>query len=305
MGLPLQPAPEAPKAVPVVEKAEPVVLASKAGVVLGSMQREGSRVFVRPDNHISFNIQTAPFNNFLVEKVLAPMHQKHAEFNYDIIQTDNVLGEVMLTGVSDEALKSLLGSFRWTFEKMYEKQSEPKGSAPQPAPSAASQPSSKPVESTASPKPAQSVPKRESPVDVFKKRYCPTCTLEGCDPDKCLRILEVLFLGDIRDALDKLASRPAFRGGGGQRKDPPKERHVDGGISWFWNDAHTYEKALDAENKDSKDYVALKKMIEDAVSAGKKGLVIGEFWCFLDSFKKDGILRKKAQDFSNKGGASK
>jgi hypothetical protein len=179
------------------------------------------------------------------------------------------------------------------------KSSEPK-STPQPKPqdSTASMPSSKP---------SQQTPKKESPLGVFKKRYCSTCGQEGigCDPDKCIAILKVLFIDDLREGLSKLANRPVYSSSGSSpRKDPPRERHVDGGISWFWNDAHTYEKALEAENKDAKEYFALKTMLTDAASASKKGLVIGEYWCFLDSFKKDGILRKKAQDF-NKGAPSK
>lgn len=331
MNLPPEPTPEASKPVPEapkVEKAEPVVLTSKVGVVLGSMQREGSRVFVRPDNHISFNIQTAPFNNFLLEKVIIPMHQVHAEFNYDVIQTDNVLGEVMLTGVSDLMFKSLLGSFRWTFEKMYEKQVEPK---------ATSQP--KPQESTASAVPAKTqdsqpreAVKKLSSLEDHRKTQCVGCPdLSKCDISTeegrflfaaCLQVSEKRQRDDLVDRLFKLenqvgniprmldslvgavlkiADRPVYRGGGGgQRKDPPKERHSDGGISWFWNEAKTYEKALDAENKDSKEYAVLKTELESLASAGKKGKVIGDFWYFLDSFKKDGpaILRKKAQDFS-------
>jgi hypothetical protein len=168
-------------------------------------------------------------------------------------------------------------------------------SAPQ---STVSQPSNKPVESK--PQPA---PKQESPLEVFKKRYCATCGQEGigCDPEKCVMILKVLFLDDIRENLSKLANRPVYsRSGSPQRKDPPRERHDDGGISWFWNDAKTYEKALEAENKNSKEFAALKTMLTDAATAGKKGLVVGAYWCFLDSFKKDGILRKKAQDFGKR-----
>ena len=188
----------------------------------------------------------------------------------------------------------------------------PKGSLPQPVPivkpavkatlptpqNTVNQPSTKPLESK--PQPAA---KQESPLEVFKKRYCATCGQEGigCDPEKCVMILRVLFLDDIRENLSKLATRPVYsRSGIPQRKDPPRERHVDGGVSWFWNEAHTYEKALDSENKDSKEFVALKMMLTDAATAGKKGLVVGAYWCLLDSFKKDGVLRKKAQDFSQK-----
>jgi hypothetical protein len=154
-------------------------------------------------------------------------------------------------------------------------------------------------------KPAENPPKLDSPLIVFKKRYCLSCGQEGigCDPDKCISILKVLFLDDVRVNLVKLADRPVYRGGGS--KAASKQNHIDGGISWFWtSEKHDYEKALDVENKESREFAALKIQLTDAKSAGRKGLEINGFWCMLDAYTKDGIVRKKAVA-GNNGGAGK
>ncbi len=156
---------------------------------------------------------------------------------------------------------------------------------------------------------SQSQPKQPSPVQIFIRDNCSSCAdASKCDIQTdagrfqfaaCLQLLEMQKQGAIVSALQKLADRPIYS----RSTSPHRERHVDGGITWFWNEAKTYEKALDVENKDSQDFAALKKMLVDAASAGKKGLVVDAFWCFLDSFKKDGVLRKKAQVFPRTGGA--
>jgi hypothetical protein len=206
----------------------------------------------------------------------------------------------MLTGVSDLMFKSLQGSFRWTFEKMYEKQSEPK--TPEKA-APASTASQAPVQQPDSQ--PQPTPKQESPLEVFKKRYCVTCGQGsvGCDPDKCVSVLKVLFLDDVREGLSKLADRPVYRGGGS--KAASKQNHIDGGISWFWtSEKHDYEKALDVENKESREFAALKIQLTDAKSAGRKGLEINGFWYMLDTYSEGGVVRKKAVA-ANNGGADK
>lgn len=156
---------------------------------------------------------------------------------------------------------------------------------------------------------SQPQPKQPSPVQIFIRDNCSSCAdASKCDIQTdagrfqfaaCLQLLEMQQRGAIVSALQKLADRAIYSRSSSQHR----ERHVDGGITWFWNEAKTYEKALDVENKDSQDFASLKKMLVDAASAGKKGLVVDGYWCFLDSFKKDGVLRKKAQVFPRAGGA--
>ena len=88
---------------------------------------------------------------------------------------------------------------------------------------------------------------------------------------------------------------------------PIKSGVVDGGISWLWDlnrSQEKYEKALESENRNSQTYTALKKMLVDATTAGKKGLLLEGKWCFL-STEKDWVGRKPGKDFSSNGGAPK
>ncbi|MCL2691163.1 MAG: hypothetical protein FWE56_02780 [Candidatus Bathyarchaeota archaeon] len=88
---------------------------------------------VLPDESKQFKANTPPFQNFLVEKVLAKMKEKDVElvnsqqleankaFTYDIVKEDNSIREIIIHNVDDERLKELKSSIRWTLEKMYDK----------------------------------------------------------------------------------------------------------------------------------------------------------------------------------------
>lgn len=80
-----------------------------------------------------FNINTPPFTQFLVERVLAKMQEKDSElartgqlttdkiFSYNIIQEDDRIREIVMKNFGDNRLRELKSSIRWTLEKMYEK----------------------------------------------------------------------------------------------------------------------------------------------------------------------------------------
>jgi DNA polymerase sigma len=86
-----------------------------------------------PDESKQFNAKIPPFQNFLVEKVLAKMKEKDAEFvrtnqleankafTYEIIKEEDLIREIVIHNIDDERLKELKSSIRWTLEKMYEK----------------------------------------------------------------------------------------------------------------------------------------------------------------------------------------
>jgi hypothetical protein len=94
---------------------------------------EKDAVHILPDESKHFNANTPPFQNFLVEKVLAKMKEKDAElvrsrqlaqnkaFTYDIVKEVDLIREIIIHNVDDERLKELKSSIRWTLEKMYEK----------------------------------------------------------------------------------------------------------------------------------------------------------------------------------------
>ena len=108
-------------------------------------------------------------------------------------------------------------------------------------------------------------------------------------------------LVELIAVVQKIAERPINRGDNQPlKKELPVERHVDGGIIWLYDTnriGEPYEKALAEENRESSQYQALARMLADALTAGKKGLLQGDKWYFL-STDQNWIGRKKARDFS-------
>ncbi len=90
-------------------------------------------IHVLPDESKHFNVNTAPFSNFLVERVLAKMQDKDSElvrlkqiapdkmFSYNIIREGDLIREIVIRNVDEERFKELKSSIRWTLDKMYEK----------------------------------------------------------------------------------------------------------------------------------------------------------------------------------------
>lgn len=88
---------------------------------------------VLPDESKNFSVNTPPFGNFLVERVLAKMQEKDNElvrlgqltpdrmFAYTIVREGDLIREIVIKNVDDERLRELKSSIRWTLEKMYEK----------------------------------------------------------------------------------------------------------------------------------------------------------------------------------------
>jgi hypothetical protein len=88
---------------------------------------------VVPAHDKNFNVNTPPFTQFLVERVLQKMRERDEElartgqinpekvFSYDIVQEDNLLREIVIRNIGADRLKELKSSIRWTLEKMYEK----------------------------------------------------------------------------------------------------------------------------------------------------------------------------------------
>jgi len=89
------------------------------------------RVVLAEDKN--FNVNTPPFNQFLVERVLAKMQQKDGElvkagklkpeqiFTYNILRDGDFVREIHIKNFDAERLRELKSSIKWTLEKMYEK----------------------------------------------------------------------------------------------------------------------------------------------------------------------------------------
>ena len=95
------------------------------------INQDSLRVVLAEDKN--FNIDTPPFKQFLVERVLAKMQEKDSElartgqltpdkiFSYNIIQEDDRIHEIIIKNSDANRLRELKSSIRWTLEKMYEK----------------------------------------------------------------------------------------------------------------------------------------------------------------------------------------
>jgi len=89
------------------------------------------RVVLAEDKN--FDVNTPPFMQFLVERVLAKMQEKDREasrtgeippdkiFSYSIIRDGDILREIVIKNIISERFQELKSSIRWTLEKMYEK----------------------------------------------------------------------------------------------------------------------------------------------------------------------------------------
>lgn len=94
---------------------------------------EKDSIHILPDESKHFSVNTPPFSNFLVERVLAKMQDKDSElvrlkeltpdkmFSYYIVRENDLIREIVIRNVDEERFRELKSSVRWTFEKMYEK----------------------------------------------------------------------------------------------------------------------------------------------------------------------------------------
>jgi len=119
---------------PSAEEYEQVIqLKAATGELLADlhMNQNSMRIVLAEDKY--FNINTPPFTQFLVERVLAKMQEKDNElasagkltsdkiFSYEIVQEGERILELVIKNLSDKRLSEIKSSVRWTLEKMYEK----------------------------------------------------------------------------------------------------------------------------------------------------------------------------------------
>lgn len=95
------------------------------------IDQDSLRIVLAEDKN--FNINTPPFTQFLVERVLAKMQEKDNElvrsgqlttdkiFSYNIVQEGDTIHEMVIKNFDANRLRELKSSIRWTLEKMYEK----------------------------------------------------------------------------------------------------------------------------------------------------------------------------------------
>jgi hypothetical protein len=116
-----------------VEPGSVIPLKTMSDEPLAIIYVDKAALHVLPDESKKFSVSTPPFQQFLVERVLAKMQEKDNElvrmgqlapdkmFAYNIVSEGDLLREIVLRNVDEERLKELKSSIRWTLEKMYEK----------------------------------------------------------------------------------------------------------------------------------------------------------------------------------------
>lgn len=95
------------------------------------VNQDSLRVVLSEDKNL--NVNTPPFKQFLVERVLAKMQEKDSElartgelepnkiFSYNIVEEEDTIRELEIENFSKNRFRELKSSIRWTLEKMYEK----------------------------------------------------------------------------------------------------------------------------------------------------------------------------------------
>ena len=133
-----------PKEIPVVTREKPplqsatepesvIPLKTSDDEPLAIIYVDKHSLHVLPDESKNFSVNTPPFSNFLIERVLAKMQEKDNElvrmgqltpekmFAYNIVRESDLIREIVIKNVDEERLRELKSSIRWTLEKMYEK----------------------------------------------------------------------------------------------------------------------------------------------------------------------------------------
>lgn len=118
---------------PKMEYENVIPLNAVTGELLANIyvNQDSLRVVLSEDK--SLNVNTPPFKQFLVERVLAKMQEKDSElartgelepnriFSYNIVEEEDIIRELEIENFSNNRFRELKSSIRWTLEKMYEK----------------------------------------------------------------------------------------------------------------------------------------------------------------------------------------
>lgn len=108
-------------------------LKSATGELLGQVYVDDDILHVVLAEDKAYHINTPPFNQFLVQRVLLKMQQRDTELVragqldpdkilcFDIIRDGDLVREILIRNFDQERLRELTSSIRWTLEKMNEK----------------------------------------------------------------------------------------------------------------------------------------------------------------------------------------
>lgn len=116
-----------------VESESVTPLKTMTGELLANLYVSEDSLRMVPAEDKDFDINTPPFMQFLVERVLLKMQERDGElvragqlppgkiFCYNIVRDGDVIREIVINNSDSDRLRELKSSIRWTLEKMYEK----------------------------------------------------------------------------------------------------------------------------------------------------------------------------------------
>jgi hypothetical protein len=108
-------------------------LKTASGELLAVLYLTENSLRALPAADKNFEVNTPPFSQFLVERVLTKMQERDNELiragrlqpdcalTYSIIREGDIIREIFVKNVDSERLKELRSSIRWTLEKMFGK----------------------------------------------------------------------------------------------------------------------------------------------------------------------------------------
>ena len=119
-------------------------LTTAKGEKLATITQQNNTHYFSINREKNFNVHTAPFSIFFVDRILNRMKQKDDQavsigelapdkaLNYHIIQYhDGVIDQIIIENADQERLKGIKHSLRWTLEKMQQKQDSQPPTTPQ------------------------------------------------------------------------------------------------------------------------------------------------------------------------------
>jgi hypothetical protein len=108
-------------------------LKSVNGEILADFSVDDGVLHVVPAKDKDFSVNTPPFNQFFVQRVLLKMQERDGELArsgqlasdkilcFDIVREGDVIREIVIRNFDSDRLRELKSSIRWTLEKMLEK----------------------------------------------------------------------------------------------------------------------------------------------------------------------------------------
>jgi ribosomal protein L11 len=124
---------------PRVNSWEEVPLKIASGTLLATMLVSEEEIRIIPTERLIFEINTPPFQSFLIKRVLEAMRESDRKasergdmtpdkiMSYEVLKEGAVIKEIKITNYgSEKRLREITSTSRWTLEKMYEKIQQPK-----------------------------------------------------------------------------------------------------------------------------------------------------------------------------------